>query len=153
MPCFRQGVILKNSYFVWVILLFCYGERVKMFSGSITGKGDIMKPQAVQKDFNEMRSETRATTHQYSSVEFWVQDLNIFYHCKVRDTSQNGLCILIKEDSQVLDYLKIGQQIQLKLYQNGLNAGIESKSTEIRHITRQGEGRYSGHVLVGLRIE
>ncbi|MBU0991552.1 MAG: PilZ domain-containing protein [Proteobacteria bacterium] len=112
-----------------------------------------MKPNAAQNDFTEMRSETRNTTHQYSSVEFWVDELCIFYHCKVRDTSQNGLSILIKEDSQVLDHLKIGQQIQLKLYQNSLNAAIESRSTEVRHITRQGEGRYSGHVLVGLRIE
>ena len=112
-----------------------------------------MKTSSIQDDFVDLRSEPRRTAHHYASVEFWVEDLNIFYHCKVRDTSPSGLCILIKEDSQVLNYLKIGQQIQMKCYKSSIEKDIESKHTEVRHIIKQEEGRYKGHVLVGLHIQ
>lgn len=111
-----------------------------------------MKQDSVKDNYPEMRSEPRKADHPYSSVEFYVEALKMFYHCKVRDASSNGLCILIRSDSKVLDHLKIGQQIQLKLYGNDVETVMESKSTEIRQITRQEDGRYRGHVLVGLSI-
>jgi hypothetical protein len=74
------------------------------------------------------------------------------YQFKLKDTSENGASILVKEDSFMLNYLKVGQTLQINFSSDlefDHNGDFE---TEIVHITKVDKGRYKGHYLVGVQI-
>ena len=55
-------------------------------------------------------------------------------------------------NSAVLEKLNVGDVFDVKLYQGGDPRTAKSGSAQVRHITRQSEGRYQGHYLVGLSV-
>ena len=103
-------------------------------------------------DMTELRSEERELAPVYSSVEFHLKDMNIGYHCKVRDISPKGLCIVLNETSPVLNYIHVGDRIDMKYHSDDRYEGSQLKTTEIIYISRPDEGKYKGHVLVGLSV-
>ena len=103
-------------------------------------------------DFTEKRSEPRNIIDQYHSVEFSLHDCAFTYQFKIWDISSKGICVLVKEDSDLLNYLKVGSVSELKYYTNNALKPIEYLKTKIRHITKDEEGRFKGLYLVGLSI-
>ena len=74
------------------------------------------------------------------------------YQFKLKDISDNGASILVKDNSAIINHLAVGQSLKIKYHANSrpdLNGYFESK---IKHITKIEEGRYKGHYLVGVRI-
>ena len=100
----------------------------------------------------ERRSETRSASERYYSVEFTVKDLASAYQFKIWNISSQGMCILIKDDSKILPYIKVGDVITMKYYLTESIGTTEDVKTEIKHITKDEQGRYKGHYLVGLAI-
>lgn len=100
----------------------------------------------------ERRSEPRRIIDQYHSVEFSIRECAYLYQFKIWDISARGLCILVREDSDLLNHLKVGEILELKYYTTAPSRPIEHLKTEIKHITRDEEGRFKGLVLVGLSI-
>jgi len=97
----------------------------------------------------EKRSDGRKLAARSHSVEIRLTGVPI-HQFKIRDTSSNGMCILVKEDSSILKHLKFGQFVNMKYYStNKLNPIIVLKA-EIKHITKANQGPYRGHYLVGL---
>ena len=100
----------------------------------------------------ERRSESRSPVEEYSSVEFSISPLIYRYQFKTVDVSPSGMSILVKEDSAVLEYLKVGDVLDMKYYHVDRSKAPESMKTEIKHITRDEEGRFRGHYFIGLSI-
>ncbi|OGP59206.1 MAG: hypothetical protein A2V65_12460 [Deltaproteobacteria bacterium RBG_13_49_15] len=100
----------------------------------------------------ERRSSPRTLIDRYYSVQFSFSKKTPTYQFKLRDISENGLCILVKEDSTVLDHVKVGEIIEMKFAPSESPARLKMLRTQIRHITKSNEGRYRGHFLVGLLI-
>ena len=98
----------------------------------------------------DRRSESRTIVDQYSSVEFSIINLDYLYQFKIRETSQTGMGILVREDSVVLKHLKVGDILNMKYYPLELSEQPEYLKTEIKHITKDDQGRFKGHYLVGL---
>ena len=98
----------------------------------------------------DRRSETRTIVDQYSSVELSISNLNYLYQFKIRETSQTGMGILVREDSVILKHLKVGDILNMKYYPLELSEQPEYLKTEIKHITKDDQGRFKGHYLVGL---
>ena len=106
-----------------------------------------------QKDgFIDRRSDERRPPDKYYSVQFSVKDLGYYYQFKIWDVSSKGMCILIGEDSTVMGYLKVGDVINMQYYLSDSVGTTEEFKTEINHITKNDEGRFKGHYLVGLSI-
>ena len=103
-------------------------------------------------DTPERRSETRAEDERYYSVQFTTQGLSSFYQFKLWNISTKGMCILVKEGSQVLKYLKVGDTIEMTYYLADSQGAHENLKTKIRHITKNVDGRFQGHYMVGLSI-
>jgi hypothetical protein len=99
----------------------------------------------------ERRSEVRENLEQSRKVELKLLSLPI-YLFKVKDTSPNGLCFLVKEDSDILNHIQIGQILQLKDYSEDNDKAFELLMCEIKHITNPDNGPFQGHRLVGLLI-
>ena len=100
----------------------------------------------------ERRAETRSASERYYSVEFTVKDLASAYQFKIWNISSQGMCILIKDDSKILPYINVGDVITMKYYLTESIGTTEDVRTEIKHITKDEQGRYKGHYLVGLAI-
>jgi hypothetical protein len=101
---------------------------------------------------NEKRSEPRSTIDQYYSVEFSIRGCPFTYQFKIWNMSRKGICVLVKEDSELLNYLKVGDILSLKYYTTDTSRPIEFLKTEIRHITKDEAGHFKGLFLVGLSI-
>ena len=103
-------------------------------------------------DMPERRSETRATDSRYYSVQFTTEGLDSFYQFKLWNISAKGICILVNENSDVLNHLKVGDAIEMTYYLTNRQGAFENLKTEIKHITKNEDGRFRGHYLVGLSI-
>lgn len=103
-----------------------------------------------QKNCN--RSEPRTVVDKYYSVEFSFTGLETVYQFRIRDLSVSGMCVLVREDSVVLEYLKEGEVFNMKYYSTDQPGKIEELETEVKHISKDNQGRFKGHVMVGLQI-
>lgn len=65
--------------------------------------------------------------------------------------SEKGICVLVREDCDLLNHLTAGEILTLKYYQAD-PPKLEYLKTKIRYITRDDEGRLKGAYLVGLSI-
>ena len=99
----------------------------------------------------EKRSSKRALSTGFHGAEIKLTGVPL-YQFKLKDISDNGASILIKENSAMINHLEVGQRLQIKFHSNShpdLNGYFDSK---IAHITKNEEGRYKGHYLVGVQI-
>ncbi len=103
-------------------------------------------------DFDEKRVEERTVVDQYYSVDFSVGNESLLYQFKIWDLSSKGMCLLIKEDSAAMNHINIGDIIKMKYYKaDSSNPGNYLK-TKIIHISKDEEGRFKGHHIVGIQI-
>lgn len=103
------------------------------------------------KMIDERRSgEREIADHKYSAI-VRISGVPI-YQLKLKDISRSGTCLIAKEDSAILEYLEIGQALEIRYhYRNGPRSGVHYMC-EIRHVTKAEQGRYKGHFFIGTRI-
>lgn len=100
---------------------------------------------------DERRSgQRKIADHKYSAI-VRISGVPI-YQLKLKDISQSGTCLLVKENSAILRHLKIGQELEMRYhYRNGPKSGVPYMF-EIRHVTKAEQGRFKGHFFIGTRI-
>jgi c-di-GMP-binding flagellar brake protein YcgR len=74
------------------------------------------------------------------------------YLFRLRDISQTGMGVLVKEDSDLLNQIRIGDAIDVKYNPVGRSDSPQFFKTEIRHISKAADGPYKGSTLLGLSI-
>jgi hypothetical protein len=100
----------------------------------------------------EKRSEPRTELEKYHSVEFQIADLDLLYQFKVWNISSKGMCLLVRDDSDVLKYLEVGNVLDMKFYTTDFSVPPENLKIQIKHVTKDDQGRFKGHYLVGLLV-
>lgn len=128
-----------------------FAPRGDIHIGNVAGKKN-KKGYIMANKTKERRSERRNIIDQYYSVEFSIRDCPFTYQFKIWDISRKGICVLVKEDSDLLNHLTVGDILSLKYYTTNTSKPIEFLKTEIRHITKDEKGRFKGLFLVGLSI-
>lgn len=98
------------------------------------------------------RAEPRTIVNKYYSVECSFEGLETVYQFRIWDLSEHGMCVLVREDSAVLTYLKEGETFNMKYYSADVPGKIEQLETKVRHISKDKQGRFKGHLMVGLQI-
>jgi hypothetical protein len=102
--------------------------------------------------WQERRSEPRKRPGQYHSAEFFFEGLDVTYQFRIWNTASSSMCVLVKENSEVLPLLRVGDTVKVKYYGPDSFYPSEGLSTVIRHVTKNEQGRFKGHYLVGLEI-
>ena len=74
------------------------------------------------------------------------------YEAKLKDLSLMGASILVKEDSFLLNKMKVGKALTVKYYLDDRSKPTNEFKAQIEHITKVNEGRFKGHYLAGLSI-
>ncbi len=100
----------------------------------------------------ERRAEPRHKPEEYHCVEVAVDDLAIPYQFKIWNIASKSMCLLVREDSNLLRRIKVGDTLKMKYYSGCSWSSPESKLTAIRHITKNEDGPFKGHYLVGIEI-
>ncbi len=101
---------------------------------------------------NHQRLAQRLESTDNISVEFQPGAAACPYQFKVRDYSSQGIGILVKKDSCVLDMIHVGDVLDMKYYQ-GTDPPIPvNVRTRIQHISSPENGRHENHFIVGLNI-
>jgi len=98
----------------------------------------------------ETQSEKKAV--EYYSVEFSVRELAVHYQFRIWCMGSIPVCFLVNENSDILNWLKVGDTLNMKYYSNNSGGSPECLTTLIKDITRKEQGRFKGHFLVGLQI-
>lgn len=97
-------------------------------------------------------SEVNHNSDEYHSVEFSIKGLELPYQVRIWDNESESMSILVREDSNVLQHLKVGDTFDTKYYSSASVYPSENMRTLIRHITKNNKGRLKGHYLIGLKI-
>ena len=99
----------------------------------------------------ERRSEIRENSEKMQSLELKLPNLPI-YVFKVKDTSSNGICFLVKGDSGILNHIQVDQVLNMRWHAEDMTKPSKVFISEIKHITKIDKGPYENHQLVGLMI-
>ena len=99
----------------------------------------------------ERRSENRIDAKDSYRAEIRLVGVPV-YEVRLKDLSSTGACILIKDNSSLLNHLWIGQKVTVKFYLEDRSKPTEMFTAKIRHITEIGNGRFKRHVSAGLSI-
>ena len=99
-----------------------------------------------------MKSKDGERREQYHSVEFSLEGLNASYQFKIWNIASESNSVLVKEDSDILSRLKVGDTLNLKYYSSDSFCPTETIETAIRNIRKDEAGRFKGHYLVDLEI-
>ena len=99
----------------------------------------------------EKRSEVRQKAKRCYHAEIRLMGVPV-YEVKIRDLSAKGSCVLVKEDSLLINYLKTGQNIMVKYYLENRDKTGKVFEATVKYVTMVEEGQFKGHYLVGLEI-
>ena len=100
----------------------------------------------------ERRREPRSTELSNQRAEFKLTYIPV-YQLKVRDLSTKGAGIVVRADSNVLKMIQVGQELDVKMIPGTGVAGSSGyQRSRVAHVTELKEGRYRGHMVVGLSI-
>jgi hypothetical protein len=92
------------------------------------------------------------TFQKYQSVEFSIQGLEYLHQFPIRNSEPASMFVLVKEDSEIVGRLKVGDVLKMKYYTDDTVCPTKYVDTEIRHITKDEEGRFKGHYRVVLGV-
>jgi hypothetical protein len=101
---------------------------------------------------DDRRAEKRTAGNEFYSVELSLPGLTYLYQFSLWDLSTRGLCILVRSDSPVLGFLHAGMVLEMKFYGPVSTEPPRTLNAEIKHLSPDSDGRFRGHVLVGLSI-
>jgi hypothetical protein len=100
----------------------------------------------------DRRLELRTTKSSNHRVEFKFTGVPV-YQLKVRDLSAKGAGIVARADSQFLNMIQIGQELEVTLisFAEATDPPDQYRS-RIEHVSLLKEGRFRGHMVVGISI-
>jgi len=138
---------LTSSYLFGMI-----ENKIARYSETLSAAGIAMEHDATPSLRPERRSEPRTLLDRYYSVEFAFNKQGPVYQFKLRNVSSTGLCILVRENSAVMQQLQVGDILDMRYCSPENPIPTQPVKTRIRHITQDERGRFKDHLLVGLSI-
>ena len=95
-------------------------------------------------DHPEKRSEHRGPNENSYSVEFSLPGIAFAFQFKLLDTSPRGFSILVNGKSRVLEELRVGDVLNMKVYKPDTRCAIPQGylKAETKHITERPNGNY-----------
>jgi hypothetical protein len=107
---------------------------------------------AVAEKFDERSFGTWNDLDKYYSIEIAIEGLEVVYQYGIWGIESSLMFFLVKENSGILPWLKVGDVLKMKYYSTDILYPFENFDTEIQSIMKQDQGRLKGHYLVGFEI-
>ncbi len=111
---------------------------------------ETMNRDSATSNLAESKDESRTILDKYYSVQFSLSKMDPAYLFKLRNISDNGLCILVKQDSSAFKQLKVGDVVDMEYNPNEFSGPTKLLKTQIT--SKNCYDRFKGHSLVELSI-
>lgn len=111
---------------------------------------ETMKRDSSKINLTESKDESRTILDNYYSVQFTLSRINPAYLFKLRNLSDNGLCILVKQDSSAFKQLNVGDVLDMEF--NPTESSGSTKILKTKITSKNCFDRFKGHSLVELSI-
>ena len=97
-------------------------------------------------DLPERDLEIKKIVNHFYSVELAYEGLDYIYQYKIWHTDSEIMCILVKEKSCILPYLKENDILNLKYYPINIRLPFEIIDTQLVYVRFQLQGRSGFHL-------
>lgn len=98
----------------------------------------------------ESRSEVRNLAAEDASISFRPPGGEWEYQIKLRNFSDSGLGFLVKENSDLLKLIHVGDVFTVNYYRGFASMTARNLTVQVRHISFSAAGIPKQHVMVGL---
>ncbi len=102
--------------------------------------------------FMDKRSEPRIELKDYHCVEIHTLKTTFVYQFKIWNISSRGMCLLVRNDSNFLNKVDVGEILDAKYYPADLSWPPHVHRTKIMHISKADHKQFKDHFFVGLMI-
>ncbi len=120
----------------------------KMFR--LVSTHETVEEKTATKNFAGNTGESRTILDKYYSVQFSLSKMDPAYLFKLRDISNNGLCILVNQDFTVFRQLNEGDILDMEYNPTRSSGPTKLFKTKIK--SKNCYDRFKGHSLVELSI-
>jgi hypothetical protein len=100
----------------------------------------------------EGNSRSTRWCERYHCVEFSVEGLEYTHQFRLWNLDPASAFVLVKQSSDLLTRLRVGDIMKMKYYTKDPLPKTEYMDTAISHITRDDQGKFRGHCLIGLAV-
>jgi hypothetical protein len=111
---------------------------------------ETIEEENATKNFAGNKDESRTVLDKYFSVQFSLSKMDPTYLFKLRNISDNGLCILVKQDSSAFKQLKVGDVVDMEYNPKEFSGPTKLLKTQIT--SKNCYDLFKGHSLVELSI-
>jgi hypothetical protein len=111
---------------------------------------ETMEEKTATKNFVGNKDESRTILGKYYSVQFSLSKMEPTYLFKLRNIPDNGLCILVKQDSSAFKQLKIGDVVDMEYNPKEFSGPTKLLKTQIT--SKNCYDLFKGHSLFELSI-
>jgi hypothetical protein len=89
---------------------------------------------------------------QLVSVEVLVDGVEHAHQFRIWKREPKSMFVVVKQDCRILDRLRVGDTMEMIYHTRDTFCPTRTMPTQIRHITRENDGPFKGHCLVGLAV-
>jgi len=89
---------------------------------------------------------------EYYSIEIPVHELHTVYQFRIWEIEYMSLAILIRDCSEILNWIKAGDRLKMRFYSHNPGKPCEDLYSELIYIEKQRHGRLRGHYLAGIEV-
>jgi len=84
-------------------------------------------------------------------LEIFIESIGVIYQFPVWGVDSASMFIVIKDKSDILYWLKAGEQLEMKYYMTSMARPVKSMITEVRNVSKQVVGPFKGDYLAQLK--
>ena len=106
----------------------------------------------MQEKLSDKRRSARTELQSYHCIEVQTLKTLFKYQFKIWNISSHGMCLVVKNDSDFLSKVKVGEILNVNYYPSDLSWPPDVHQTKIMHITNAAHNKFQNHSLVGLMI-
>jgi hypothetical protein len=100
----------------------------------------------------ESRSKIRNPAAEGASISFKPPGGVWEYQIKLREFSDSGLGLLVKQDSDLLKQISVGDTFPVNYHEDSVPMAVQHQTVQVRHISFPPTGIPENHMVIGLRF-
>jgi len=89
---------------------------------------------------------------EFESVEVSFDGIECSHQFRIWNGEPCSMFVLVKHSSEIMDHFKVGEVLKMKYYTNDSGCRTKLMDTKIQQITKEEQGRFRGHYVVGLAL-
>jgi hypothetical protein len=98
------------------------------------------------------RSKIRNPASEGASISFKPPGGVWEYQIKLRELSDSGLGLLVKQDSDLLKQISVGDVFTVNYHEDSVPMTVQHQTVQVRHISFPPTGIPENHMVIGLRF-